>query len=784
MMSVSSSFDSAMRFFLIGMLFGTVINYLLKFIPGLYRPPYSVMLFLSGFACANVALEASSTEHLNWLADSKIGASLIEMIHVADDLHPHLILYVLLPPLLFHASFNMDWYIFKKIFWQAFLLAVPGVLISCFLTSMVPKFLFMHSSEHPWGWTESMLLGAILSATDPVAVVVALKAADAPEKLSAVIEGEALLNDGSAYVLFIIILGFVSESQAPISVTNVAIQVVRLAIGGPMLGFIFGILLTYFLMGIHHDVVTEVTLVVLSTFILFAIGSTINVSSVLAVVALGILFSAKGRWHLSADAIKAVQSIYATLNLWANTMLFLLSGIVAFKSLFISGLYTDRMIVINLFTMYILLHVIRGIVIFGMYKLGLRNMGYGLTGRDLIFMIFSGLRGAIALVLSLLVQLEPGVDNRTKHRIAFHTAGIVLLTLVINGTSASAVYQLLRTLDPNNFSDELFKKAMQYVEDRTRKYKTQLKIGTNHIRILEETCWDCMEELGKDLSEEEMKQGKLMNEHFSMKSVSTVIKSHPHLDQDDERRTLKANDCDDNIDNKLAPAHKCPHSDHHFGMISIAINNEKMMNTELGGKEKMLTLSRMVKAKYQLMFLEGRINQFVINHLIGATSQSEQLCIDGKKISKQQDEDEDFVLIVFRETLENLVNRLPDPYRCTLFCGSMKVSIFVEAMIMFSIVHRDILEQVGHRKELDEIMKIINKKLDNLKRKFPNQTMKACTLIQSRAVLYFQIARVRELQEEGYITEKVAETLEFSIKSRSSELDKSLFFPHSWALLQ
>lgn len=445
------------------------------------------------------------------------------------------------------------------------------------------------------------------------------------------------------------------------------------------------------------------------------------------------------------------------------------------------------MILINLFTMYILIHVIRGIVIFGMYKLGLRNMGYGLTGRNLIFMIFSGLRGAIALVLALLVQLEPGVENRTKHRIGFHTAGIVMLTLVINGTSASAVYELLRTLDPNNFSDELFKKAMEYVEDRTKKYKIQLKIGTNHIRILEDTCWDCVQQLVKDLGEEEMKQGKLVKTRFRMKSVSKVIKSHPHLDQDDERRILKADDYNDDVDVKQGNDCKCQHSANHIGISSIAINNEKMMSTEIGGKEKMLTLSRMIKAKYRLMFLEGRINQFVINHLIGATSQSEQLCIEGKQISDQKDEDEDFVLTVFRETLKTLENRLPDPYKCqhcfSFFCGSMKVSIFIEAMIMFSIVHRDILEQVGHRKELDEIMKIINNKLDKLKNKFPNQTMKACTMIQSRAVLYFQIARVRELHEEGYITEKVAETLEFSLKARSAELDKTLFFPQSWALV-
>lgn len=628
-----------MMFFIVGMSVGAVINWVLNFIPSTYRPPYSCVLFLLGAAAANLAAEASNTDHFNWLSTSTQSSFFVEMIHVADDLHPHLVLYILLPPLLFHASSSINWHVFKKIFWQAFMLAGPGVVISCILTALVPKFIFMHSSEHPWDWSSSLLLGAILSATDPVAVVNALNSAGAPEKLCAVIEGEALLNDGSAYVLFSIVLGFVSKNQGSPSLSKITFQFVRLAIFGPLVGLAFGILITVWLMLINHDVVTEVTVLVLGTFPVFAVAQQLEVSSVLATVVLGLVHSARGKFHLSADALQSVHNIYAALNHWANTMLFLLSGIVAFKSLIITGLYTDRMIWYNLCEMYFCLHLIRGITVFVMYKLGLKRMGYGLDWRDIIFVVFSGLRGAIALVLALLVQLEPGIDNRTKHRIGFHTAGIVALTLMINGTLSSTVYTLLSTDKKSDSSTSLFRKAMEDVEKKTKTFSDQLRRETQHIALLSDTCWICVSKLVPDL-----KNTRLQVKPYRKRNVSRVLKECQH--GGDEQLLLE--ESEDNLSLNVREMGNSSCDCKHNDPITVSA---KMTGTQ---EERTVVLSRMVKAKYNQLFKEGRISQFVIGYLIGASTKGEELWI-------MENNQEHAVIDAFRKSLETLVSQIPIP---------------------------------------------------------------------------------------------------------------------------
>ena len=87
-------------------------------------------------------------------------------------------------------------HVFAKIAYPSLLLAGPGVIFSTVVIGAISKFLYAHADG--WGWAPAFLLGSILSATDPVAVVAVLHTLGAPDKLSHLIEGESLLNDGSA----------------------------------------------------------------------------------------------------------------------------------------------------------------------------------------------------------------------------------------------------------------------------------------------------------------------------------------------------------------------------------------------------------------------------------------------------------------------------------------------------------------------------------------------------------------------------------------------------------
>ena len=128
-----------------------------------------------------------------WIAECNLFDSIVDL----SRMDPHLMLVVFLPTLLFESAFALDISIFMRQSSQILLLALPGVLIASLLTSGWVYMLYPW-----WPYNTCLLLGAILSATDPVAVVALLKELGAAKTLGTLIEGESLLNDGSAVVLF------------------------------------------------------------------------------------------------------------------------------------------------------------------------------------------------------------------------------------------------------------------------------------------------------------------------------------------------------------------------------------------------------------------------------------------------------------------------------------------------------------------------------------------------------------------------------------------------------
>merc|ERR550537_812212 len=101
----------------------------------------------------------------------------------------------------------------RRCFWQCFTLACPGVLIGAGLTGCAAKFLLPYG----WDWSISMVFGAILSATDPVAVVALFNSLGVPPRLTMLISGESLFNDGTAIVLFQLAMKVVMGASPSIS---------------------------------------------------------------------------------------------------------------------------------------------------------------------------------------------------------------------------------------------------------------------------------------------------------------------------------------------------------------------------------------------------------------------------------------------------------------------------------------------------------------------------------------------------------------------------------------
>ena len=166
--------------------------------------PYTGILLLLG-----IALGALSN-----LFD--IGA-LGESTKQWTDISPELILFLFLPSLIFSDGLNTNAHFFRKQIWSSLLLAGPGVVLGAFLTAVIVVFVIPGVTT---SWFHGLTLGAIVSATDPVAILALLKDVGADEKLATLISSESLLNDGSSVVIFKLFL-YLSLPGGKVSVGDI-----------------------------------------------------------------------------------------------------------------------------------------------------------------------------------------------------------------------------------------------------------------------------------------------------------------------------------------------------------------------------------------------------------------------------------------------------------------------------------------------------------------------------------------------------------------------------------
>ena len=122
------------------------------------------------------------------------------------DPSPELIFLIFLPALIFESAFNSDWYVFKRQFIKILLMAGPMLIFSTFVTAAGMFYVLRFETANEFTFLACALFGVINSATDPVAVVALLKELGVSKRISTLIEGESLLNDGTAFVLFLVLV--------------------------------------------------------------------------------------------------------------------------------------------------------------------------------------------------------------------------------------------------------------------------------------------------------------------------------------------------------------------------------------------------------------------------------------------------------------------------------------------------------------------------------------------------------------------------------------------------
>ncbi|MBY7734285.1 cation:proton antiporter [Francisella philomiragia] len=341
-----------------------------------------------------------------------------------------LVLKVLLGYLLFASAMHLDFSKIREFSLAIVVLSSLGVVISAFIIGTLCWLMAPLVIGVDINYVHCLMVGAVLSPTDPVTVFAVFKSTKAvPEKVKAILSGEAIFNDVFSIVLFLILLSIITHSNQNVGINEFVFMLLKEGTGGIALGVILGFIGAR-LMSNSDD---THTLIIMSLAIV-SVGSwlatRIEVSEPLAMVVCGIVIgNSKPRGKISEESRKGLSSFWAIVDELLNTFLFVLIGIVALKMSFsVNVLIAGAILfIIALVSRYLS-------VIFSMFLVdrSTKNQFW----KNSFVITWAGLRGGVSIALALTIPIEYRNDHASS---IVYIA--VLLSIFIQGISFRKVLE-------------------------------------------------------------------------------------------------------------------------------------------------------------------------------------------------------------------------------------------------------------------------------------------------------------------------------------------------------
>ena len=341
-------------------------------------------------------------------------------------LHPpvltkELLFAVFLPGLLFEAAFHLD----AEEFWRnrltIFSLALPAVVVGTLLIAPA-LVLTLRVVGVSLGWGPAFVFATLIAATDPIAVVALVRTLGAPVRLGVLIEGESLLNDGTAAVSFAAATAYVLGSQP--NTTSLVFEFIYAIGAAIVIGGAIGLAIGR-LLGWVDDVMVMITLTTTAAYGSFLLADTFGASGVIAAVTAGLLSGrAAAQRAISPSDRTALREIWEYIAFALNSLVFLLIGFqTRVSELFLAW----RPVVVA----YVVVMIARILVTYAI--VGLMPRRERLPRKWTGILAWSGLRGSLSMVLAL--SLPATMPQREL--IVDMTVGVVVLSILVQGVTVS-----------------------------------------------------------------------------------------------------------------------------------------------------------------------------------------------------------------------------------------------------------------------------------------------------------------------------------------------------------
>ena len=367
------------------------------------------------------------------------------------EMTPELILFVCLPALLFEASWNIRLNELKKIWKPVSAFATVGVVISMFITGAI----LAHFCGLPW--QAALLFGSMTAATDPISVLALFRKLGLEKRLSLMLEGESLFNDGTAVVLFKMIL-LMTITGNTLNAFGSVYEFVRVVVIGAIVGLCvgaFGSRVTRY----FDDHLLEITLTTIVAYGSYLVAEQLHSSAVIAVVVAGVVVGNYGsRTGMSATTRLAVNSFWEYAAFVTNSLVFLLIGLQINLNLLMSHAYEIGVAIVAIM-------ISRIVVVYGLsFFVSDRRHPIPYSWRHLLF--WGGLRGSLSMALALSLPH----DFAMRENIVVLTFGVVLFTLLIPGLTIEPLVRILGMASDDKRLREYFTlKSRLYAESNALK---------------------------------------------------------------------------------------------------------------------------------------------------------------------------------------------------------------------------------------------------------------------------------------------------------------------------
>ncbi|EKX56218.1 putative sodium/hydrogen exchanger family [Rhodobacter sp. AKP1] len=392
------------------------------------RLPYSVVLAVVGAMLGTLAL---------WLQRSGVAASFPPEVAdlLALPIRSSVFLYMFLPTLLFQVSLSLNIRRMIDDWVPILVMAVVAVLVSTLAIG------FALQPFSSMSLAACLLLGSIVSTTDPSAVVSIFRSIAAPQRLTRIVEGESLLNDAAAIALFGFFLTFVMAGVPDPTLREALVEFPLLILGGLGLGYLMARIALFLMTRMASHPTAQLSLSLALPYLTYVLAEQgLHASGVIAVVTAGIAMNLTGPGRLSPATWKLLSDIWEMLSHWAGSLIFIVAALLIPRLI---GRATGwDLLLIGIVALAAV--VARGVMLSGLLPLLTRfNLSPRVERPYRVAILWGGLRGAVTLALALAVTENPMVPPHVKREVGILATGFVLFTLLAQGTTLRWVIRRL-----------------------------------------------------------------------------------------------------------------------------------------------------------------------------------------------------------------------------------------------------------------------------------------------------------------------------------------------------